>query len=169
MPAVSFQVSKGVLVWLAHLVRSILQTTSTREARDRWDNVQECLRMSSSVAAEDRDKEALSKVALLIFMAWETAAEGQVPDCLDVQDGQVLLKCHFSEHDITDLPRLQASRDLHLEEFDAAERDLACLLSHCVEADGFGQCVEDLRRSQNAVAAAVDALNAEPVEHMIQA
>lgn len=43
-------------------------------------------------------------------------------------------------------------------------------VSHCLEAD-FGQslAVDDLHRSQNALAAAVDALNAEPEEHMIQA
>jgi hypothetical protein len=126
--------------------------------------------MASTVAAEVEDKEALSRLALLTFIAWETGAEGQVPDCLDVQDDQVLLRCHVSEHDITELPRLQACRELHCEELDAAERDLACLVSHCLEAD-FGQClaVDDLHRSQNALAAAVDALNAEPEEHMIQA
>ena len=170
MPAVSFQVSKSLLVLLAHVVRNVLPTTSTRETRDRWDNVQECLRMASTVAAEFEDKESLNRLALLIFIAWETGAEGHVPDCLDVQDGQVLLRCHVSEHDITDLPRLQACRELRCEELDAAERDLACLVSHCREAD-FGQClaVDDLHRSQNALAAAVDALNAEPEEHMIQA
>ena len=104
--------------------------------------------MSSTVAPEVEDKESLNRLALLIFMAWETGAEGQVPDCLDVQDGQVLLMCHISEHDSTDLARLQACRELHLEELDAAERDLD--------------------RSQNALAAAVDALNVEPEEHMIQ-
>jgi hypothetical protein len=126
--------------------------------------------MSSTVAAEVEDKESLNRLALLIFMAWETGAEGQVPDCLDVQDGQVLLRCHISEHDSTDLPRLQACRELHLEELDAAERDLARLVSHIREAD-FGQClaVDDLHRSQNALAAAVDALTVEPEEHMIQA
>ena len=126
--------------------------------------------MSSTVVPDISDKEALNRLALVIFMAWETGAEGQVPDCLDVQDGQVLLRCHVSEHDITDLPRLQACRDLHLDELDTAERDLGPLVSHCVEAD-FGGClaVDDLHRAQNAMGAAVDALNAEPKEHMIQA
>eukprot|EP00435_Cladocopium_sp_Y103_P032021 s647_g8.t1 len=105
MPAVSFQVSKSFLVWLAHVVRNILPTTSTHETRDRWDNVQECLRMSSTVAADISDKEALNRLALVIFMAWETGAEGQ------------------------------ACRDLHLDELDTAERDLGRLVSHCVEAD----------------------------------
>ena len=47
--------------------------------------------MSTTVAPEVEDKESLNRLALLIFMASETGAEGQVPDCLDVQDGQVLL------------------------------------------------------------------------------
>ena len=132
MPAVSFQVSKSFLVSLAHVLRNILPTTSTRETRDRWDNLQECLRMASTVAAEVEDKEALSRLALLTFIAWETDAEGQVPDCLDVQDDQVLLRCHVCEHNITDLPRLQACRELHLDELDTAERDLAQLVSHCL-------------------------------------
>ena len=126
--------------------------------------------MASTLATELADKESLNRLALLIFMAWETGSEGQVPDCLDVQDGQVLLTCFVSEHDITDLPRLQACRELHLHELDAAEQDVAHLVSHCREAD-FGRClaVDDVHRAQNALAAAVDALEAEPEEHEIQA
>lgn len=81
--------------------------------------------MASTVSAEVEDKEALSRLALLTFIAWETGAEGQVPGCLDVQDDQVLLRCHVCEHDITDLPRLQAFRQPDLDELDTAERDLA--------------------------------------------
>ena len=166
--AMTFQMSKNVLQWLANLLRSILPTTSTLETQDRWESVIESLTKASTLTTEMAHKESLEKVAIIIYTAWETGATGEVPECLQVQDGQVLLTCHVSETMHTDLARLQDSPEPNLDELYAAELDLAHLVSHCSEAD-FGQTFDDMQRSQIALANAIDALNAQPEEHIVQA
>eukprot|EP00435_Cladocopium_sp_Y103_P008634 s4446_g2.t1 len=159
MAGFTFPVGKAFLLWLAGVVRTILQTTSTSESKDRWDNLQECLRMASRVVEGIREREALSKVSLLLFVAWETSATGEVPNVLPLEDGQVCLTCHVPEADASELRRLKANRDLHLDEFGTAEQDLATLISHIRETAFEGSAVDAVYLSQHAMGGAVDALS----------
>ena len=66
MAAVSFQVSGNLLLSLANVCRNGLAVTSTRESQDRWENLQECLRLAAAVAPEWEDKVSLARLALVV-------------------------------------------------------------------------------------------------------
>jgi hypothetical protein len=61
MDAFTFQVSETLLLFLAHTLRSVLLTTSTRDSKDRWHNVQECLRLAATVRYGQPERELLNK------------------------------------------------------------------------------------------------------------
>ena len=94
MGAFTFQVSETLLLFLAHTLRSVLLTTSTRDAKERWHNVQECLRLAATVRYGQPERELLNKVALTLFAAWETSENNGAPLSLPVERGNATLKCH---------------------------------------------------------------------------
>eukprot|EP00435_Cladocopium_sp_Y103_P025271 s2839_g6.t1 len=150
MPAAEWKVNKDFFWLLAELLGSILGgACSTKETKDRWDNLQEVLRMASNAVLELKDRSALCKISLVLCAAWEAKVNREVPSCLPVEDGQLCFKGYVND-EADDLPRLLRNADFHLPEFDAAERDLATLMSHCRES-GFEDLREDMSICQSSM------------------
>ena len=158
MPAAEWRVNKEFFLLVAALLGSILPgTTSSAETQDRWESLQEVLRMTANAVQKLEERSALCKVSLFLCAAWETKVNKDLPSCFPVENGQVCLKGYVPDEAL-DLPRLQRNADFHLGEFDRAEGDLAALMSHCRES-GFEDLLQDMTMAQNALAMVVDKLS----------
>ena len=157
MPALDFTVTKKAILLLAQLSRHILPTTSTKETENRWENLQECLRMASTATAVAEDRAVLSKVCLVVFTACATSADHDtIPTCLSQDNDSVHLRCHVP-NDNSGMQQLQRAAELHLDELNIAERDLAATVRHLSEA-GHEAMLEHFLAAQEALALVVDQL-----------
>lgn len=111
-------------------------------------------------ASAEHDAEArcrLSKLALVLFAAWQVEG-GLVPSYLPVTaEGQIKMTCHVPE-DGSELHRLQEAAALHRDEMEAGARDLAGLALHVKEA-GFQKEAENIVEAQQDLLSLADFLH----------
>ena len=157
MPAAEWKINKDSFLLLAALLGSVLGTTRRDMIQDRWESLQEVLRMTANAVQKVEERSALCKVSLFLCAAWETKVNQDLPSCFPVENGQVCLKGYVPD-EASDMPRLQRNAEFHLEEFVQAEEDLAALMSHCRES-GFEELQQDMSMAQNALALVVDKLS----------
>ncbi len=117
-------VHKESLVVLAGLLQVALPSaTSSQERKDRWRNLEECLRMACrSQIVADADKVILSQLAVLLSAATQT-----VNDLEDMVTLRFTVPCAQET--------LILNMSSHVEEIEDAYFDLSKLIPHVREAE----------------------------------
>ena len=157
MPALAFSADKVFVLQMAGTLHNILPTTSSHETQDRWESLQEALRMCATAENDVKARCRLSKLALVLFAAWQVEG-GLVPSFLSVTaEGQIEMTCHVPE-DGFELHRLQEAAALHRDEMEAGARDLAVLARHVKEA-GFEKEAENMVEAQQDLLSLADYLH----------
>ena len=158
MVAVSFEVPQSLLPFLAHTLKSVLCTCSSQETEDRWNNADECLRIAATVRDSQPDRALLSKVAVILTAAWETAEGSGIQHRLPQHRGKVTLSCHAPD-DPSRLHDLAHCAETHMNTSDQAIADLSQLLRHCRKAQSAEKCIGPFSTDLSEACQLLEAVN----------